>query len=105
MWAADDAFVLTTNKASNKYLYYFLLNKQNLIKSKVRKASIPRLSRYTLENIEILLPPLELQNKVVEILDKFQSLISDTKGLLPKEIEERKKQYEYYREKLLSFKR
>ena len=102
-WAADDVFVLTTNKASNKYLYYFLLNKQNLIKSKVRKASIPRLSRDTLENIEILLPPLELQNKVVQILDKFQSLVENTKGLLPQEIEQRKKQYEYYRNALLTF--
>ena len=52
----------------------------------------------------ISLPPIEIQNEVVEILDKFQSLLSDTKGLLPQEIEQRQKQYEYYREKLLTFK-
>lgn len=102
-WAADDVFVLTTNNILNKYLYYFLLNKQCLLKSKVRKASIPRLSRDDIEKIEILFPPIEIQNKVVEILDKFQSLLSDTKGLLPHEIEQRQKQYEYYREKLLTF--
>lgn len=102
-WAADDVFVLTTNNILNKYLYYFLLNKQCLLKSKVRKASIPRLSRDDIEKIEILFPSIEIQNKVVQILDKFQSLLSDTKGLLPQEIEQRQKQYEYYREKLLTF--
>ncbi|MDO4720560.1 MAG: restriction endonuclease subunit S, partial [Peptostreptococcaceae bacterium] len=56
-----------------------------------------------LSNLEIPVPSVGLQKKVVEILDKFQSLLEDTKGLLPKEIEQRKKQYEYYREKLLTF--
>ena len=87
-WAADDVFVLS---------------KQEFIKSKVRKASIPRLSRDEVEKIDVLIPSLELQNKIVEVLDKFQSLLSDTKGLLPQEIEQRQKQYEYYREKLLTF--
>jgi type I restriction enzyme S subunit len=102
-WAADDVFVITTEEVLNKYLYYYLLNKQYHIKSKVRKASIPRLPRTELEKIEILIPSMELQNKVVDVLDKFQSLLSDTKGLLPEEIEQRQKQYEYYREKLLTF--
>ena len=103
-WAADDVLVITTdNNTLNKYLYYFLLNKQNLIKSKVRKASVPRLSRDDIEKIEVLLPPIEIQNKIVKILDRFQELLSDTKGLLPLEIEQRRKQYEYYREKLLTF--
>ena len=53
----------------------------------------------------IPLPPLEIQNRVVETLDNFQSLLADTKGLLPKEIELRQKQYEYYREQLLDFKK
>jgi len=102
-WAADDVLVITTDDILNKYLYYFLLNKQNLIKSKVRKASVPRLSRDDIEKIEVLLPPIEIQNKIVKILDRFQELLSETKGLLPLEIEQRRKQYEYYREKLLTF--
>ncbi|CAL7891139.1 restriction endonuclease subunit S [Fusobacterium necrophorum] len=57
----------------------------------------------TLSNLEIPLPSLEIQEKVVKILDKFQELLQDTKGLLPQEIEQRQKQYEYYREKLLTF--
>ena len=102
-WAADDVLVITTDDILNKYLYYFLLNKQNLIKSKVRKASVPRLSRDDIEKIEVLLPPIKIQDKIVKILDRFQELLSDTKGLLPLEIEQRRKQYEYYREKLLTF--
>lgn len=86
--------------ALNKYLYYFY---QVINWNPSTGGTINRLYNYNLKNVKAVLPPLELQNKVVEILDKFQSLIADTKGLLPKEIEERKKQYEYYREKLLTF--
>lgn len=86
--------------ALNKYLYYFY---QVINLNPLTGGTINRLYNYNLKNVKVVLPPLELQNKVVEILDKFQSLIADTKGLLPKEIEERKKQYEYYREKLLIF--
>ena len=57
----------------------------------------------TLSNLEIPVPSLEIQNKIVKILDRFQELLSETKGVLPLEIEQRRKQYEYYREKLLTF--
>ena len=84
----------------NKYLYYFYqIVKWNLSTG----GTINRLYNYNLKNVKITLPPIEIQNKVVEILDKFQSLLADTKGLLPQEIEQRQKQYEYYREKLLTF--
>ena len=103
-WAADDVYVLNTQEnILNKYLYYFLMSKQYIIKSKVRKASVPRLSKEDIEKITITIPPISLQNKIVKILDKFQMILEDTKGLLPEEIEQRQKQYEYYREKLLTF--
>ena len=102
-WAADDVFVIDSDSILNKYIYYFLLSKQKLIKTKVRKASVPRLSREEIERLEILIPSVELQKVIVEVLDKFQDLLSDTQGLLPEEIEKRQKQYEYYREKLLTF--
>ena len=103
-WAADDVYVLTTKeKISSKFLYYSLLSKQHVIKSKVRKASVPRLSKEDVEKISIPLPSISLQNKIVKILDKFQVMLADTKGLLPEEIAQRQKQYEYYREKLLTF--
>ena len=103
-WAADDVYVLKTKEnITSKYLYYLLLSKQYIIKSKVRKASIPRLSKDDIEKILVDIPPLSLQNKIVKVLDEFQVLLSVAKGLLPTEIEQRQKQYEYYREKLLTF--
>lgn len=102
-WAADDVLVITTDKLISKYIYYYLLSKQYLLKSQVRKASVPRLSREIVENLKIIYPPIEIQEKIVEILDKFQALTQDVSGLLPDEIEKREKQYEYYREKLLAF--
>ena len=57
-----------------------------------------------LEDIIIPIPTLGDQATIVNILDKFHSLVADISSGLPAEIEARKKQYEYYRDKLLSFK-
>lgn len=86
-----------------KYLYYYLKSNVKYFKGKAISGKLPQISTSITDNYKVPVPDILIQNKVVEILDKFQSLISDTKGLLPKEIEERKKQYEYYREKLLTF--
>ena len=59
-----------------------------------------------MENIrkfQIPLPPLEEQQRIATILDKFDTLVNSISEGLPKEIALRRKQYEYYREKLLSF--
>ncbi|GAA9646541.1 hypothetical protein Va33_09410 [Helicobacter pylori] len=60
------------------------------------------ISRYS--QITIPIPPLEIQQEIVKILDQFLALTTDLQTGIPAEIEARKKQYEYYREKLLSFK-
>ena len=57
-----------------------------------------------IKNYPILLPPLEEQERIVAILDRFDKLCNDISQGLPAEIEARKKQYEYYRDKLLTFK-
>ena len=60
----------------------------------------------TMENIrkfQIPLPPLEEQQRIVTILDKFDTLVNSISEGLPKEIALRRKQYEYYREQLLRF--
>lgn len=99
-WAADDCLCITCPRyISNKFVYYNLVNKQHLLKSKVRKASVPRLSRSAVEKIEIPIPPIEVQNEIVRILDKFASLAAE----LQAELQARQKQYEYYRDKLLTF--
>ena len=56
-----------------------------------------------MEKLQIPVPPIEEQERIVSILDKFDTLTTSISEGLPKEIELRKKQYEYYREKLLKF--
>ncbi len=57
-----------------------------------------------LQNFLIPIPPLEIQQEIVKILDQFSDLTTDLLAGIPAEIKARKKQYEYYREKLLTFK-
>lgn len=103
-WAADDCLTITCpSNIENKYVYYFLKNYEYKIKSKVRKASIPRLSRKVVDDLEIPLPPIEVQTEIVRILDKFTSLEAELEAELKAELDCRKRQYEYYRDKLLSF--
>lgn len=103
-WSSDGCFCFSHNEQLNqKYLYYWLQNIETFIKSKVRKAGIPTLDNKVLENIKIPLPPLSVQREIVEILDKFDTLCNSISEGLPKEVELRRKQYEYYRNQLLSF--
>ena len=71
--------------------------------TQVRRASIPRLSRNVIEKLEIPIPPLAEQQRIVTILDKFNALTTSLTEGLPREIQLRQQQYEYYRELLLSF--
>ena len=102
-WNVDTIFhtEIDESKLIPKYFYYFIehydLNKLS------DNSTRPSLTQSTLNKLKVPLPPLSLQNKIVRILDKFQVLLADTKGLIPVEIEQRQKQYEYYREKLLTF--
>ena len=102
-WNVDTIFhtEIDESKLIPKYFYYFIehydLNKLS------DNSTRPSLTQSTLNKLKLILPPLSLQNKIVKVLDKFQVLLADTKGLIPEEIEQRQKQYEYYREKLLTF--
>lgn len=102
-WNVDTIYYteIDETKIKPKYFYYFM--KTIDLKSLSTNSTRPSLTQSILNKIEINVPPIAIQNKVVEVLDKFQSLLSDTQGLLPEEIEQRQKQYEYYREKLLTF--
>ena len=103
-WAADDCIYFICEKSlMNRFLYHALCNQQHYFLSQVRKASIPRLSQDCIKNLKIPLPPLEVQNDIVEILDKFDTLANDLSAGLPAEIDARQKQYDHYREQLLSF--
>ena len=89
-------------KVLNKYLYYFYQTSPWKIDM---GGTIERLYNENIEKTSIPLPPLEEQQRIVDILDKFDKLCNDISEGLPAEIEARQKQYEYYREKLLSFKK
>lgn len=90
-------------KLNIKFLYYILKNNLKYFVDNAISGKLPQISTGITDNYKIPLPSIYIQNKVIEVLDKFQSLLSDTQGLLPEEIEQRQKQYEYYREKLLTF--
>jgi len=103
-WAADDCFLIECpENLKGRFLYYALLSRRHHLASKVRRASVPRLPRAAIEQIKIPLPPLEEQERIVAILDKFDTLTTDISQGLPAEIEARQKQYEYYRDRLLTF--
>ena len=104
-WTVDTIFYTIIDKeiVIPKYLYYYL-SKLNLEKLNTA-GGVPSLTQAVLNKIIIPLPPLEEQQRIVDILDRFDRLCNDISEGLPAEIEARQKQYEYYREKLLSFKK
>lgn len=104
-WAADDCYCLVCSESIiPRYAYYWLLKNQNYLFSRVRKASVPRLARNFIEDLLTPVPLLAEQQRIVDILDRFDKLCNDISQGLPAEIEMRRKQYEYYRDKLLTFK-
>ena len=101
---SGDMYSYRTTENPKYIAYYFQTAEfQKQKEKKVTGTKLIRIHGDDMEKFSIQLPPLLLQNEIVEILDKFQAILSETRGLLPKEIEERQKQYEYYREKLLTF--
>ena len=94
-------YPLDINQVNSKFVYYQSLNLYPRFKE-LNKYEMANLT--FIRNLQIPIPPLKVQNEVVKILDKFDALVNDISQGLPAEITARKKQYEFYREKLLSFK-
>ena len=88
---------------TTKYLYYVLKNMETALNAMKRGAGVPHVSGEALSNVMLHIPALQEQQRVVNILDRFDTLCNDLSEGLPAEIEARRKQYEYYRDKLLSF--
>lgn len=103
-WSSDGCFCISHSKLFlNKYLYHTLKTKEAFLQSKVRKAGIPTLDNSVVEKVVVAIPPLDEQERIVAILDKFDSLVNDISEGLPAELTARRQQYEYYRNKLLTF--
>ena len=100
-----NVFKIKENIILPKYLLYFLKTPTVINKIDLMKESGAR-NRFDFEKwkkIEISIPAIEIQKKIIEFLDSFETLVNDIRQGLPREIELRQKQYEYYREKLLTF--
>ncbi len=102
-WNVDTIFytIINTDIIMPRYVYYCLL-KEHLEKYNVA-GGVPSLTQKVLNKITIPVPPLPVQSEIVRILDIFTELTEELTKELVKELAERKKQYEYYRDKLLSF--
>ena len=87
------------SKVLQKYIYYWL----NTLPSEFIEGDHKRQWISNFCNKRIPVPPMSIQEKIVNILDKFDTLTNSITEGLPKEIELRRKQYEYYRNQLLSF--
>ena len=86
---------------SVRYLFYIL----SFVGFDIKKSSVPNMNSNEVKQKVIPIPSLSDQQKIVDILDSFDQLTNDLTSGLPAEIEKRKQQYEYYRDKLLTFKR
>ena len=91
------------NKNVNQRFAYYLLLSQDF-GSQARSASQPFVSYDILQKTIVLIPTMSEQERIVSILDRFDTLTTDITSGLPAEITARQKQYEYYRDKLLTFK-
>ena len=99
------AAMRVNEKNSARFLFYLLQTErvQKQVKAKSSHGSQPNLGMRELEQLEVDIPPLDVQNRIVNVLDNFEKICSDLNIGLPAEIEARQKQYEYYRDKLLTF--
>ena len=88
---------------SAEFLYYILNRNKQLLRYD-NGVDQTNLRKNDILNIKISIPPIEAQKKIVSILDRFDELCNNVTQGLPAEIEARRKQYKYYRDKLLSFK-
>lgn len=100
-WGTDSCFGLNSKlqHVSTKYVYYYLKDKQEDLAKNIRQGPIQRINKSSLAQYKIPIPPLEIQQEIVNMLDKFTKLEAE----LEAELEARKKQYEYYRNQLLTF--
>lgn len=87
-----------------KFLFYVLKNRETELNAMKRGAGVPHVSGEALGQVMLEVPSLKEQARIVSILDRFDTLCNDLTSGLPAEIETRQRQYEYYRDKLLTFK-
>ena len=101
-WTVDTIFYTEIgSEIEPKYLYYNL--KKMRLSQMNEAAGVPSMNQRKLNRIQILLPSIEEQRRIADVLDRFDVLVNDISSGLPAEIAARRAQYEYYRDRLLSF--
>jgi type I restriction enzyme, S subunit len=102
-WNVDTIFytAIDESKIMPKFFYYFLTTVG--LADMNQAGGVPSQTQSALNRIKIPTPSLEVQEEIVRILDNFDTITNSISEGLPREIELRQKQYEYYRDKLLSF--
>lgn len=97
---------IRSSSANIKYIFYCICNWfPDYVDKKKTQGAIPHISMKDISNFPIPFPSLAEQQKIVNVLDRFEALTNDLTAGLPAEIEKRRQQYEFYRDKLLTFKR
>lgn len=96
--------IISDNVLPKYFFYYFKNSFLTYISKASFHSSVTSIRRPMMINFPVPVPPLEVQQRIVDILDRFDALCNDISDGLPAEIEARQKQYEYYRDKLLTFK-
>ena len=85
-----------------KYLYFWLVNQNRLILS-LKQGARGDINMSMIKSLKLPVPSLEIQSRIIQVLDNFDTVCNDLNSGLPKEIELRQKQYEYWRDRLLDF--
>ena len=96
-------FVANPEFAITEYVYYYLNSIKDYLANKSYGSAQDNLNLSTFSSLKIPVPSLEIQSRIVQVLDNFDTVCNDLNIGLPKEIELRQKQYEYFRDKLLTF--
>ncbi|WP_220766643.1 restriction endonuclease subunit S [Escherichia coli] len=107
-WAGNSCYsisVRSTEQLHWMYVYYYLKQSETKLTGIQQKGGIPAVSKKQMEDLLLPIPSKSEQVRIVTILDKFDTLTSSITEGLPREIELRQKQYEYYRDLLFSFPR
>lgn len=101
-WSGNSCYTIMIDpeKANWNYVYYVVKQQEHELQNVQQKGGIPAVSKKQVAQLKIPLPPLPVQQEIVRILDHFTELTAE----LTAEIAARQKQYEYYRDKLLTFK-
>ena len=94
---------IDSNVVNIKFIYFYLKNNLKFFLNSAISGKLPQIQTTVTDDYLLPIPPLSVQSHIVGILEKFEHMVQEVSGLLPQEIALRKKQYEYYRDKLLSF--